>query len=925
AGADGYEIFLVGQGLVGKIADNNTTSYTLEGLKPGTTYYTMVRAYWGERGGTYSAVLTRATSGPAPSGLARSDVTATSATIRWNAAAGAPSGYVVYRDGVRLGAATATQFTDNDLTPGVAVKYTVRAYWNNDDTQMGAMSSALSVTPPGPLPSLRGFSTTPTSIMVNWNAITGDVNLAGFQGYRVYISGELVDENVITATSRTINNLSPNTLYQVQIAGVWNGREGRRANAASIRTAGPAPGGLARVSLTATSAAIKWNAVNPSPSGYIVYRDGVELATTKATGFTDNSLTPGVAVRYAVRAFWGEEAQLGAASGTLNLTPPGGTVSGLRAVPGTVGPTGATVAWQGAAGVAGASVTGYNVYLLVDGKAADPVPSATLNASLHNLNPATRYQVQVAPVWKIGSEDREGRRSNPVNITTAGPAPAWAPPSVTSTSVALSWNPPANASGLTGYRISRAVGKGAFEEYAEVGNVRAWKDEDVNPGQPYRYIIQALWGEGKPGNNSAVRTVTPPGPAPTRFSVVREDGTAALRWSLTNAADNQNVNAFLITKTVGAAVEEIRIPRTSSLNFMWNDMKFMNPGVTVRYQVQALWGAEVAGNTVTGGKPGNKTATRSLTPSGASGAAPGGLKAAVAGPTRVNVSWNAIAEKNAGGLLSYNLYLDGRLVKNVPKGGTRFVTLENLNPGQQYQVKVVGVWTSADMNWLGAREGKSSPIVRVRPTGAAPASLNVAANTLTGTSVRLTWRPVTQPEVWGYRIMRAVGGAAAVSVDITMAEYLANGNGWTDTGLSPGVPARYSVSALWEISDDEGEPLLVPGAMSKSRNVRPLGVAPSSVAGTAGSPTSITVTWNPPPNVAGASVGGYRVEIFAPATKAGPRALVGETEARGPLRATFSGLSPHSAYQVRVTPLWDCGVGGEREGLASGFVNVATR
>jgi hypothetical protein len=64
------------------------------------------------------------------------------------------------------------------------------------------------------------------------------------------------------------------------------------------------PGGLKTGAITATSAALSWSAStdNVGVAGYDVLRDGVVVATSEATMFTDSALTPDTTYTYAVRA-----------------------------------------------------------------------------------------------------------------------------------------------------------------------------------------------------------------------------------------------------------------------------------------------------------------------------------------------------------------------------------------------------------------------------------------------------------------------------------------------------------------------------------------------------------------------------------------------------------------------------------------------
>ena len=64
--------------------------------------------------------------GSAPTGLAVTATTSTSVSLSWNAVANASS-YGVYRNGSKVGSATATAYTDSGLIAGTTYSYTVTA------------------------------------------------------------------------------------------------------------------------------------------------------------------------------------------------------------------------------------------------------------------------------------------------------------------------------------------------------------------------------------------------------------------------------------------------------------------------------------------------------------------------------------------------------------------------------------------------------------------------------------------------------------------------------------------------------------------------------------------------------------------------------------------------------------------------------
>jgi hypothetical protein len=947
-GFDGYRVYVDGE-RIGELIHHfgagvqHTLSFDsscLAGdakLTPATVYRVQIVGVWSGKEGTRSNPVNISTDGPAPTwptpvANARVSVSSTSAVIRWNDVIHSPDGYIIYRDGVRIGdteGAASTTFTDHYLMPGAAVRYTVQAYWGDkySDSSTGNMSTALQVTAlAGNAPTgVAGINQRPTSIGVVWNDIPGAA------GYRIYLGNRLLDpdkdddvsgisENFTNPRVKrweiTITGLEPIRQHQVRVSAVWDAgekpatladiewenkqiREGRLSSAVNISTTGPAPRNLNLIaaSRTPVSVTLIWdeplnNADNALEiKGWRINKNGIAHTDLPYDGteteivngiarraWTDNNRKPGAADRYTVQALWGwdetaapgQKGSLpGSFSNAINVAAMGGVPGGIRAVPNTVlnpNPTATsiTVDWFGTADVNGMAVVSYNVYLLLGGDEVQsrlnvPVvqpllPTTALTAtrqgsvSFAGLTPNTLYQVQIEPVWTGGVEGSRGM----ANIRTANPntgTPVQA--SATSTSVTLGWN---QLSGAAGYLV---IKDGVPYEYITGerfatgvdGIINRWRDNDItNPGTRIRYTVRVYWtnppdyasgnfSDGLPGAVSAHRDVTPPGPAPTtpvRGALSQTEVT--LTWNLANNVNNAGVNGFLITKMVGSTVvDRVKVARTvSGLNgHTWKDTN-LNPGVAVNYRVQSLWDYENAvidplTKAVAGGKPGLLSGTRAVNPTG--GIAPAGVRGTVNSPTQMTVTWNAITGANATGLLRFNVYLFDTLrnefVESAPRQvlptALRSVVFNNLNPNTLYQVRVVGVW-DYPTDTAEPREGRQTA-VNVRTTGPAPGTPRVASNGLTSTSARLMWNAVTHHGVAGYRVTRTVNDPlipvnqriAEVVAEITTAQYIANGNGWTDNDLRPGIQVTYTVQALWDVNGTK-----MPGIASARLNVTPL-------------------------------------------------------------------------------------------------------
>jgi len=85
-----------------------------------------------------------------------------------------------------------------------------------------------------------------------------------------------------------------------------------------------APSGLWRTGGTLTSISLSWNS-SLTATGYVLYRNGVQVATTSSTSTTDIRLTPGSTYSYQVAAV--NAAGIGRSSGAVSISTGGGAVA----------------------------------------------------------------------------------------------------------------------------------------------------------------------------------------------------------------------------------------------------------------------------------------------------------------------------------------------------------------------------------------------------------------------------------------------------------------------------------------------------------------------------------------------------------------------------------------------------------------------
>jgi chitodextrinase len=144
SGLAGYHLYRNGN----LIASPTGTSYTDTGLNPSTAYSYSVSAYDNAANGSAASpavsitTLAATTTPPVPpvdtqapsvpQGLAASSVTASAATLSWNASTDTGgsglAGYYLYRNGSKIATLTGTSYTNSGLSASTSYIYTVKAY-----------------------------------------------------------------------------------------------------------------------------------------------------------------------------------------------------------------------------------------------------------------------------------------------------------------------------------------------------------------------------------------------------------------------------------------------------------------------------------------------------------------------------------------------------------------------------------------------------------------------------------------------------------------------------------------------------------------------------------------------------------------------------------------------------------------------------
>ena len=226
-GVASYSVFQNGT----SIASATTTSFTVTGLTAGTPYSFTVKAK--DAAGNLSIVSNTAsvttlasgvdtTAPTAPTNLAASAITQTSAKLTWTASTDnvGVATYSVYKNGTYITGVTSPTYTVTGLAAGTTYAFTVKG---KDAAQnLSSVSNTVTVTtlaaadttaPTAPT-NLSVSDVAQTSAKLTWTASTDNVGVAT---YSVYKNGTYV--TAVTSPAYTAVGLTPGTSYTYTVKG----------------------------------------------------------------------------------------------------------------------------------------------------------------------------------------------------------------------------------------------------------------------------------------------------------------------------------------------------------------------------------------------------------------------------------------------------------------------------------------------------------------------------------------------------------------------------------------------------------------------------------------------------------------------------------------------------------------------------------
>lgn len=268
---------------------NNVTSFTVNGLTAGTTYYYRVRGYNSGGASIYSNIVATVTlplAPNAPIAAISTLIKQTSFTLNWNAITGVTGYYIdVATDSIfttfvagcnNKDVGNVTSYTISGLTASTKYYYRVRGY---NSSGVGPNSNVILVltlplAPTAPI-AVEATLIQQTSFALNWNPQSGAtgycIDVTTDSTFNTFVSG-CNDKILSNVTTFSLTGLVAGTKYYYRVRGYNSGGVSVNSNIISVLTLPLAPKATVATEATSilqTSFTLNWNPIAGAIGYYI--------------------------------------------------------------------------------------------------------------------------------------------------------------------------------------------------------------------------------------------------------------------------------------------------------------------------------------------------------------------------------------------------------------------------------------------------------------------------------------------------------------------------------------------------------------------------------------------------------------------------------------------------------------------------------
>ncbi|MGV9770278.1 fibronectin type III domain-containing protein, partial [Microbacterium sp. NPDC003461] len=481
---------------------------------------------------------------------------------------------------------------------------------------------------------------------------------------------------------------------------------------------------------------------------------------------------------------------------------------------------------------------------------------------------------------------------------TAPVAPAAPTASdITTHGATLTWSAPADGGRpITGYELALYAKGGTTPlRTISLGAVTT-TTLGLDAGTAYEVTVEAknAIGVGAPSPRATLTTTAFTKPdAPTNVAATADSATSfTVTWNAVTPTDSAPLTGYRVTVTSGGAgVADITVPAGTTTATV--------PGL----QPDTVYAVGVASVNAIGQTLGAvvDVRTKTLPPAATVPAAPAALRLTDAGPTSIQVAWDAPSSDGNSALTGYTVTVthgDDAAIIVAVDAGVRAVAVPNLAPQTTYTVTV----TATNGVGVSLPSAELQVATTAVPVSAPGVPREVTAAPTSATAVQVSWLAPLED-----------GGAAITGYDVAVtrdgqpvtAQVTVSGTSAVVSGLLPDT--EYAVTVAARNSAGAGTPS--PGVLVSTPAVVPPATVPTAPGAprlVAATTDAISLTWDAPVSDGGSPITGYRV-IVVGGTQEGVGLPVSGTS------VTVEHLIPGTPYLFTVQAINAIGASAESE------------
>ncbi|MDP8218347.1 MAG: Ig-like domain repeat protein, partial [Candidatus Theseobacter exili] len=420
-GVTGYKIYRNGK----EISETASAYYSDKSLKPSEQYMYSIKAF--DKAGNESNIsetVNITTPEPPdikapsiPKKITAKSVSYKSIDLIWNPSTDniGVTGYIVYRNGKKVGKSLNPNYSDTSLQPLLQYTYSVSSFDKAGNISKQSRQIKISTTdiPDTQAPTIPAQLTakaiSPVQVNLKWKA---SIDNKGIVEYAIYRNNQLI--NTTSAITYSDDGLTPLTEY-IYFTKALDKADNESKSSKIVKVSTPEmpdiippsiPRNLQAKIIGSTQINLEWNTSTDAKGigGYKIYRNNAPISTTKELFYADKELKPSKKYKYTITAFDTSENEsnhtrpISVSTPSIPKIETPKSPANLEAI--VISPTQIDLSWSYIKD--NSLIAGYKIY-----RNGTLIHTTTQNSySDTNLKASTEYQYDVTAYSKSGKESK---------------------------------------------------------------------------------------------------------------------------------------------------------------------------------------------------------------------------------------------------------------------------------------------------------------------------------------------------------------------------------------------------------------------------------------------------------------------------------------------------------------------------------------